>query len=560
MSDFVQAPPRLRNGFTHNRWLHAWLRHKLPPAIFSAARDDLASFGEACARGYNDLARQAEAQPPLLVSHDPWGRRVDDIRLSSAWKALHDVSAREGLIAIAYEHEAGEWSRLLQFAKLYLFHPSSAFVSCPLAMTDGAAKVLRDFGTEPEHHEAFAHLTSRDPQQFWTSGQWMTESRGGSDVSATATCARREGASWRLTGAKYFASATTAEIALALARKDGAAQGSRGLTLFLAQPRDEHGAWRGVQVRRLKDKLGTRALPTAELDLDGLHAVQLGADGAGVKTVSTMLNITRLHNAICSLGEITRALEEMRDYSARRIAFGAPLDAHVLHVAAFAREEVKLLAGFLLTMQLVHLLGREECSAGRPAESNILRLMTPVCKLFTARAAVSAASEVVEGFGGAGYVEDVGIARHLRDAQVFPIWEGATNVLSLDMLRVLQKSEAMSALASDAEHRLASAQSEDLMLHVAKLQEFFAVLKWNVATLLEAPEEEQAASSRELGFHLAWAYAGVLAVSWAHAETPGNRALLQPWLSALLAQVHSWAPSGHGAIARARAIWNTDLS
>lgn len=179
MSDVFQAPPILRNGFTHSRWLRAWLRHKLPPGIFVAATEGLTTFGEACAGACNDLARQAEAQPPVLVSHDPWGRRIDEIRVSHAWKALHDISAREGLVATAYAREAGEWSRLLQFAKLYLFHPSSAFVSCPLAMTDGAAKLLQTFGTEPVHQDAFAHLTSRDPRNFWTSGQWMTEIQGG---------------------------------------------------------------------------------------------------------------------------------------------------------------------------------------------------------------------------------------------------------------------------------------------------------------------------------------------------------------------------------------------
>lgn len=307
MSDFFQTAPSLGNGFTGNRWLKAYLRSAMPTEIFAAVESGLTAFGDLCAGPYRDLARQADAQKPVLVSSDPWGRCMDEIVLSPAWRALQDESAREGLVAIPYAREYGEWSRVLQFAKLYVFHPSSAFFTCPLAMTDGAAKLLQTFGEGPLHREAFAHLTSQDPREFWTSGQWMTERTGGSDVSATATLARMEDGAWRLYGTKYFASATTAEIALALARKDGAPQGSRGLTLFLVQPRDASGAWAGVHVRRLKDKLGTQGLPTAELDLEGCRGVQVGADGAGVRTVATMLNITRLHNAICSLGETTRA-------------------------------------------------------------------------------------------------------------------------------------------------------------------------------------------------------------------------------------------------------------
>jgi putative acyl-CoA dehydrogenase len=559
MSDFFQAAPNLGNSFTGNRWLKAYLRHAMPAEIFRSVEAGLTAFGDLCAGPYRDLARQAEAQKPALVSSDPWGRRIDDIVLSPAWRALQDESAREGLVAIPYAREYGEWSRVLQFAKLYLFHPSSAFFSCPLAMTDGAAKLLQTFEAEPIHRQAFAHLTSQDPREFWTSGQWMTERSGGSDVSETATQARMEKGAWRLYGTKYFASATTAEIALALARKDGAPQGSRGLTLFLVHPRDASGAWNGVHVRRLKDKLGTQALPTAELDLEGCRGVQVGAEGGGVKTVATMLNITRLHNAICSLGETTRALEEMRDYSSKRIAFGAALDSHVLHVQTFAREEVTLLAGFLLTMELVHLLGREECGLGNADETAILRLMTPVCKLFTARAAVVSASEVVEGFGGAGYVEDVGIARHLRDAQVFPIWEGATNVLSLDMLRVVQNVSAFAAWASDVEARIARVSAPDLSAHATQLQSGLASLTEGVASMLAASDDEQAASSRELAFALAWTYASALAVSWADRETPGNRASLQPWLSSLIANIGTWHPRDAASIERSRAIWQSDL-
>jgi putative acyl-CoA dehydrogenase len=121
----------------------------------------------------------------------------------------------------------------------------------------------------------------------------MTERSGGSDVSGSSRTARREGGEFRLDGVKWFSSATTAEIALALARIEGAPEGNRGLTLFLLELRDAAGELRGIRVERLKDKLGTRALPTAELTLDGAPARRVGEEGRGVATVATMLNVTR---------------------------------------------------------------------------------------------------------------------------------------------------------------------------------------------------------------------------------------------------------------------------
>src|SRR5262249_33557532 len=153
-----------------------------------------------------------------------------------------------------------------------------------------------------------------------------------------------------LSGVKWFSSATTSAMALALARYEGAPQGSKGLTLFMVPLRAADGRLNNIQVLRLKDKLGTWALPTAELQLSGAAAHQVGEREQGVKTVSSMLNITRLYNSICSAGQMTRALDLLRDYSSRRQVFGAPLVNQVLHYGTFAQEQAKLLAGFLLTM------------------------------------------------------------------------------------------------------------------------------------------------------------------------------------------------------------------
>lgn len=560
MSDFIQEFPSSPNTYLSHRWMAAYLRYKLPSSMRAVVDQDLTQLGERCAGPYLELARTAEREKPQLISFDPWGRRIDEIRVSSAWVEHQNISAREGLVHIGYKREYGEFSRVYQFAKLYLYHPSSAFFTCPLAMADGAAKVLETYGTDAVHKEALAHLISDDPTQFWTSGQWMTERTGGSDVGRTSTIAESVGSGARLFGTKWFSSATTSSMALALARFEGAPEGSKGLSLFYVPMRLENGALNHLKVLRLKDKLGTWALPTAELQLEGTKAHLIGAKEQGVKTVSTMLNVTRLYNSICSVGQMTRALESMRLYSAQREVFGVKLENQVLHFATFAQEEVKLLAGFLLTMELVHLLGKEECGTSSSNDQELLRLMTPICKLFTARSAVQTASEVVEGFGGAGYIEDTGIPVHLRDSQVFPIWEGATNVLSLDMIRVLQKTNALSALKEETHLRLKGILNAELLPFRDQLQAKFQSLELRLNSWAKATVEDQMASSKDLAFHLAWLYSNVLALVWVDQEAPENRRQMMAWITQLLKSCVDWKPKDSEEVARVRQIWQTSLT
>ena len=552
MNEFFQEGPKLTNTFHSHRWLKSYLRFKLPKDMQTEVSADLEKLGERCATDYMELAKTAEREKPVLVSFDTWGRRLDKIRVSRAWTDLQDISAREGMFHIGYKRAHGD-----QFLKLYLFHPSSAFFTCPLAMADGAAKVLETYGTTDRHREAFRHLTSNDPKQFWTSGQWMTEKSGGSDVSGFSTQVRFDGDQARLYGTKWFSSATTSHMSLALARQPGSPDGSRGLTLYfvpmyLGGPDELN----HIRFQRLKDKLGTWALPTAELELDGALAYPIGEKDHGVKTVATMLNVTRLYNSVCSVGQMTRALEQMRDYSGRRQVFGAPLTGQPLHFTTFAHDELKMMAGFLLTMELVHLLGKEECKTATAEDTDILRLMTPVCKLFTGRAAIQTASEVVEGFGGVGYIEDSGVPVHLRDSQVFPIWEGATNVLSLDLLRVLQKSGALNSLEVDILRRLQSVKRADLTGHRELALKAVRELGANMKAFANLSPELQQASSRELAFYLGRLYSFALLLAWSESEPK-----LAPWLDMYAKDfLGIWTPKAQADVQSARQIWSGSIS
>lgn len=525
-ADFFQSPPRLDNTFEADAPLRETLERLLPPDAFAESPPAWRALGHDAAGRLAQLAREAESDPPRHVPFDAWGRRVDEVRCAPAWRALQDEAARLGLIALPYEGRHGACARLHQFALLHLFAPSSAIFTCYLAMTDGAARTLL------EHDPGLArrvvpHLVSRDPATFWTAGQWMTERAGGSDVGQTRTRARRDGdGAFRLHGTKWFTSAITSEVALTLARPDDAPSGSRGLSLFLVELRRPDGSLNGLRVLRLKDKLGTRALPTAELDLDGTLAVPVGGLGEGVKKISALLNLTRLHNSVNACALMARLLQLQRDYAARRVAFGRALAGHALHRETLAALHVEYEAALALTFDCARLLGRQEAGEAGAGERAALRLLTPLAKLSTAKQVVASASEGLEGFGGAGYVEDTGLPVFLRNAQVLPIWEGTTNVLALDVLRAAAREDALSAWLDLTRRRLEALARGPLGATAADARRLVDDTEraWNAT--LTAGDAFTEAAARALALRLAALSAAVPLLeqgAWALAHGRGER-------------------------------------
>lgn len=436
---FYQEGPSLANTYQSDTVLQTILQNTLPKKDLPTVTADLDRFGQRCAADLLDLANRANYLYPTHHPYTPWGERVDEIRVSHEWRQLKDVSASEGIVALGYERPIGEFSRLYQMAKLFLFHPSSAFFSCPLAMTDGAARVLEVFGRSERDKKCFEHLTSREPKSFWTSGQWMTERSGGSDVSDTSTVAQPSGDSFTLEGDKWFSSSTVSEMALGLGRIQGAPAGSRGLSLFLIETHKPDGSLNNIFVHRLKDKLGTKALPTAEIRLENTPATLVGDAGKGVKTVATMLNITRLYNSICALGHMRRILELAENYASKRVVFGKQLIDQPMMKKVFSDLHHELKGQMYLGFHVAYLMGKQECGHASDREILQLRLLTPILKFLTGKSAISCAAECMEVFGGAGYVEDTGIPLFYRDAPVFAIWEGSSNVMAHDILRIMAK-------------------------------------------------------------------------------------------------------------------------
>jgi acyl-CoA dehydrogenase len=463
--------------------LRCLVQRKLEPAAWEWARPQLERMGELSAKDVAPRAQVADREQPRLASWDPQGRRINRVDYHPAYREMERIAYGSGMIAMKYTpHEHSSSATLVGFALGYLFAMGEMGLYCPLCMTDGVARVLTRFGTPEQIARVVPRLAATDRESLWTGAMFLTERAGGSDVGSNETVARRAAdGSWRLTGQKWFCSNADADAALVTARPEGAPAGTRGLRTFLLLT----GGNPGVTIDRLKEKLGVRSMPTGEVTLADAPAEEVGGFAATVE----MLNLSRLYNSVAAVAVIGRAVHEARWYVERRNAFGRPVIEWPLARETMADLEAEHVAALLLTFEAVDALRRAD--TGDADAARLLRILTPIVKQVTGKLAVPCVSEAMELIGGNGYIEENPLPRLLRDAQVLPIWEGTTNVLSLDALRVLAKPGIGDAFVAELE-RLGSPSRDQVAGSLA-------------AVASRDPETAQA-SARRLAFELAEAW------------------------------------------------------
>ncbi|KAF7313972.1 Acyl-CoA dehydrogenase NM domain-like protein [Mycena chlorophos] len=440
---FHQRPPPTGNPYSSDPALPSLLKRLLPPEILSIVEPDLIRLGDTLVQDIRPLAPLVKE--PVLTQYDSWGNRVDNLQVSEGWKILKTFACKEGLVSIAYERRFQDKSRIWQFAKSLLMVADCHVIMCPYAMTDGAARVLELSGTDEMKARVLPRLISSNPEEAYISGQWMTESAGGSDVSRTETVARPTtaqsgdlGPAYIMDGFKWFSSAAEGNMSVALARSESN-HGTGGLSLFLVPvrlPPFPTPLSNNILLHRLKDKVGTKAVPTAELSLNGARAWRIGTPGAGIRTIAPVLNITRIHSSISSVGSLMRCLSLARAYAGVREVDGGKLLRTVpAHMQTLARVSVLYRALLHLLFGVIGLLGRTECNLADEGEEARLRMLTPTLKAFAALYAVPAMEECMAALGGQGYMEETGMGRIIRDALVEKIWEGTVEVLAHDLIR-----------------------------------------------------------------------------------------------------------------------------
>lgn len=505
---FFQPTPQLNNLYTTDPVLPRALSLFLPASLLRQTHGSLVSLADAVVTPeIQAYMLSAENTPPYVQQFSTFGRRVDKLITSEGWRGLQNWGIKEGMVALPYENTFEEYTRVLWAARYAIWAGSACWVNCPGLMVDGVASALRRYLTPTEGGpttnqplmakrevalaSAYEKLVSREltgNKKAWTTGQWMTERQGGSDVSMTETVATwdPEGAKiyndasvrasdgmelgpWRLDGFKWFSSATDADMVVLLART------AKGVGLFFAPMRRtlkagsdlSHGQTElnGVSIQRLKNKLGTRALPTAELELKGMRGWLVGEEGRGTKEIATVLNIARMHNGLTAIGLWGRGLAIVRAFARVRVVGRRPLWERTGYMRTLSRMHAEYRANVLFNFFVAGLLGCVEQTQvaafkGMSADTGLnkigclpgvkdtvmaewlLRVLTPALKGHCSKTAISGLQECMECLGGVGYLENddplFNVARLYRDANVLPIWEGTTDMMADDtVIRVL---------------------------------------------------------------------------------------------------------------------------
>ncbi|KAF9766250.1 hypothetical protein IL306_001374 [Fusarium sp. DS 682] len=499
---FFQKPPVLNNQFYDDVTFQRCFKLFLPQHIVAQVQAELASLGDdVLSDQIFAWITDAEHNKPFLKGsgRDVFGQWRGDLVTGEGWRGLQNFGLSRGLVAAGYDSPYGAFARAYQFMRIQLWAPSCANVGCPSAMQDGAARLLQIHLSSPEltaklteeqkkvFENAFNHLISRNPENAWTSGQWMTERTGGSDVSLTETTAvykptsetqlasKDEGiplGPWSINGFKWFSSATDSRMTVLLARTS-----KGGLSTFMA-PMYRHDAsattvtrvpkvngekLNGVRIQRLKNKSGTQSLPTAELVLEDMRAWLIGQEGRGIQEIATVLTLTRVHSAVAAVGYLGRGLAIARAYARVREVGGGKgtrmkLTESPLHMRTLSKISSDYRCLMLLTNFTSYVLGVSEHkilsdSKLSPAletltpsaqhAAPLIRVLTQLTKAYVCKASVQLLFSCMEALGGVGYLaneeqEYLNIARLHRDCAVLPIWEGTTDVLSTDFLRAVK--------------------------------------------------------------------------------------------------------------------------
>ncbi|MBM3464951.1 MAG: DNA alkylation response protein [Armatimonadetes bacterium] len=441
----VMGLPDPPNRFTSDAALQKVLGALLSSAALAWAEPLLTRIGGNHA--LDEAAALADKHPPVLHPRDRYGNRVDRIEFHPAYETLKRASYGEGIVGHYYDPQVrevlGEGREVAKFAQGYVFGQFEQGIFCPICLTDGTAFVIEQFGSREQKMQYLPRLTSRDTSTLWEGAMFLTEKAGGSDVGACEAVARpRVDGRYALHGEKWFCSNAGAQVSLVLARPEGAPHGTRGLGLFLLPRHGEDGRLNNLHLERLKDKLGTRTMPTGELILEGSVAEPVGDISRGFVQMAQMVNLSRLYNATASLAVVRRMLSEALRWCGVRETFGRPLLMYPMVRATLAELAVELEAALHLVFTIAHRRGKILVGTAEREDEHLVRLATPLAKYSTARLAVRSTSEAMELHGGNGYLEDWPIARFYRDAQVLPIWEGAGNILVLDTFRAMVKDGA----------------------------------------------------------------------------------------------------------------------
>jgi len=404
------------------------------------------------------------AGTPWLRMFDRGGKRVDEILYPREYQTMLKRGYRAGVVWRALEEKSLISTYLLTYT--ISFHDPG--ICCPYTVSLGTAVPLAKYGDAELQGRYLGQLLRKD-DSVWQGATWMTEIKGGSDLGAAVeTVARPAGDGWLLTGEKYFTSNAGAELAVVAARPHGAAAGVRGLALFLV-PRHRKNGELNYFVRRLKDKIATRSVPTGEVELKDSKGYLLGSADSGVYLILEVLNLSRVANSVVSVALAQRAMAEALSYAKQRVAFGKRIFDHPLLRHQFEERLKGLRVAFALAWESVQLLN--EVWMERPPYSeryHLFRLVAHLAKYWTAEFAVDTAKWAMEVHGGLGVLAEYGAERWQREAMILAIWEGTSHRQMLDGLEVMERKRAHTMLFRRLAERAPAKEIQEMEAEVER--------------------------------------------------------------------------------------------
>lgn len=406
------------------------------------------------------LAHDAQRHVPELRTHDRLGHEIHDVEFHPAYHELMALAFGSGVHALAWTDDR-PGAHTARAALSYLWNQIDGSTACPTGMAYASIPVLR---SQPElapwaervavhgYDPSFAPIGRKSAA---TMAYFMTEKHGGSDLRANVTVARPvgrrgPGEEYLVNGHKWFASAPMSDAILTVAQTEG------GVSCLLVPRWRPDGTLNGVRLNRLKDKLGNRANASSEIEYHDAYAILVGEEGRGVRTILSSAEYTRLDFAVGSAGLMRAALSQALHYNDSRTAFGSPLSALPIQAPVLADLALEWAGAAHLAFRVA----RAEDDPDDVSERLVSRLLTPVAKFWNCRRVSAVTEEVIQSIGGNAYIEEHPCPRYYREAPLNAIWEGTSNMMVMDVGRVLEREpKAIEPVLDEirpaaAEHRL----------------------------------------------------------------------------------------------------------
>lgn len=463
----------IRNFFNEDKHLQQVLKKHLEPDFYEWAERELTEFGERCANEIDERAVHTDREgQPKLIKFNKMGEDISEVWVNEGYKKTVEETYNRGIVGYVHK-EIPDLGRkgnyLYSYAQGYLLSQSEPGFYCPVTLTMATAYLLEHYADQHVKERFLPHVISTGEMELFEGATFLTERQGGSDVGANETKAipNSDGRTYLLTGEKYFASnAGQCGVAMVLARMEGASKGTKGLSLFAVPWKKEDGSGKlnGIEIRRLKDKLGVRAVPSAEVLFDDAEGYLVGEPSKGIYYMMEALNLSRVCNAIASIGIMQRAYSEARNYAISRVTFGDQLINFPMIRESLVDMAVKQEVETSACFELVSLFDRVMRKAEEISEEEVVlnRLLIALLKKETAEQSVHFSHEAIEIHGGNGFIEDFVTPRLLRDAQVLTVWEGTANILGMEVLRLMGRFKVQRIFIDSMRNRLSAMASLDI--------------------------------------------------------------------------------------------------